>query len=484
MFLGGLWRSTNAGGSWNRLEGYDDNAVVSSVTRLGNGTIYVGSGSSHDGGASGSVTGSGSIGHGLFKSTNDGESFTNVFEPAGNEFTGGTWSVVDEVVASPIDDDVVWVAYNGGLITYNDETSEVIIKVPSSVDDFDISNDGLGVICVRGTNILVSQDGGENFTNVVGNGDGEITGAGGRKVVAISPENKEYMYVTTTASGRLRGVYASMNGGEHFSEIINDCDGNLLDFCPFGSNTQGWYDNCLTVVPNNPGKVILGGIQMYQIVLSPASTETQITAGWDQINNNFGFPSTSYVHSDIHTFEWDSNGIMYTGTDGGIFRSENTAVTSFYNLNFNYVTTQFYGIGFNEFGNIFGGMQDNGTVVIPGAEGGFSSPAAAVEINSGDGFDVEVSNNTLTAFVASQYNQLGVIFYNLNGGGSGGPIGVKPNTSGQGMAPFYSCFKYFEKFNENQAPNSIMYIAPSDIDAGDNISYTSGFIFLSTNNNG
>ncbi|MFT4660067.1 MAG: hypothetical protein ACI8XB_000324 [Patiriisocius sp.] len=470
---GGLWKSNNNGATWNRLEGLNSFIGVSSVTRLGNGTIYVGSGNSPEF-ESGSNTGSGTLGHGLFKSTDEGETFTAIFEPSGIDFSTGVWETVDEVAASPVNDDVVWVAYGGGLATYNDVTEEFDDKISSKVQDFDISDDGLGIIAVNNSIIRVSQDGGDNFSSVMGSSDGDIpTSGSGRKVVAISPTDRNYMYATTTSSGALKGVFGSINGGEYFTEIAGECNGNPLSFCPFGSNTQGWYDNCLTVVPSQPGSIILGGIEMHRWNISPGSTETNINGGWDQINNNFDMPNDdSYVHSDIQTFEWDSDGIFYIGCDGGVFRSTDQTITGYWSRNYNYITSQFYGIAFSGEGAIFGGMQDNGTTAIAG-DGG-STNLQGFEVNGGDGFDVESSQEELVIFVGSQYNSLGIVFYNLEGGGSGGPIGLKDGTSGQGMAPFYSCFKYYENFNELNAPESIQYIVPTGgIEEGDEINYVS-----------
>ncbi|MCB0788317.1 MAG: hypothetical protein KDB75_03365, partial [Flavobacteriales bacterium] len=62
---GGLWRSDDGANTWQKIEAFSDNLIVSTVALLGNGHVYIGTGSTFDG-PSGSG-GSGFVGAGLFR---------------------------------------------------------------------------------------------------------------------------------------------------------------------------------------------------------------------------------------------------------------------------------------------------------------------------------------------------------------------------------------------------------------------------------
>ena len=68
--------------------------------------------------------------------------------------------------------------------------------------------------------------------------------------------------------------------------------GNPNNFEPFGSQTEGTYDNLITVVKVDPEAILIGGINIY----------AKSTAGyWEQRSNNFVAQlSPIYVHSDQH----------------------------------------------------------------------------------------------------------------------------------------------------------------------------------------
>lgn len=467
---GGLYYSSTNGGSYERVVGFDDNPAVSTVTKLGNGSIYVGTGTSFEG-DNGSVNNSGMLGHGLFRSTDNGATFEKLEGPEGIEFGTGVWDTVDEVVADPIDDNKVWVAYKGGFGLYDDETLTMDEKLAFGVEDFDITDDGQTIIAVMGSSIRVSHDAGESWTNVSGSvNDNLVPSPSGRNVVAVSPEDGNYMYASLSAGGSTRGVFASVDGGDTW-DMVSPTNQPSPIFMPFGSNSQGWYDHCLSVKPGSPTTVFLGGILMHRCDIS-SNSPSSISGEWNVINSNnyTGGGGFSYVHSDIQTFEWDSNGNFYIGCDGGVFRSTDPSVTGYYPINQNYITTQFYGIGYNFVGNPFGGTQDNGTFAIVG--GGITG-REGLDIGGGDGFDVEASQEVPFLFQCSQYNAIRKTNYNFQGGGSNSDLLLVEGTSGQGNGPFYTRMGYFERFNEWMAPFDLPIVAGQDYQAGDILNYDS-----------
>ena len=75
-------------------------------------------------------------------------------------------------------------------------------------------------------------------------------------------------------------------------------------------NTQGDYDNTITVSPTNPNLVIVGGATG-----SPFMTTTGGLV-WTNINTVNG----TGPHADLHAGAFDSNGNFLLGSDGGLFR--------------------------------------------------------------------------------------------------------------------------------------------------------------------
>jgi hypothetical protein len=169
---------------------------------------------------------------------------------------------------------------------------------------------------------------------------------------------------------------------------------------------QGWYDNVVWVDPTDPNHIVLGGVSRYR------STNGSTFAG-----------QGGSVHSDHHIFFSDpgynggSNRRVYYGNDGGIYRLEDSLATSFTRLNNNYGVTQFYGgAGQNATGKIFGGTQDNGTLVYTPAGG----PQAWTSMAGGDG-GYATADQTNTNYLYGEYQWLGV-HRSSNGGASSSSI--------------------------------------------------------------
>lgn len=141
----------------------------------------------------------------------------------------------------------------------------------------------------------------------------------------------------------------------------------LTDF-----TTQEYYDQLVTVHPNNSDVVFIGGTNLFRSTdgFQTTTNKTQI-AGYSPAQNiSFLYPNH---HPDLHKvvfFPSDPNK-MITGDDGGVhLTTDNLANNTNFpvtweSLNNGYLSTQFYHIGLNniDIANpfIMGGMQDNGT---------------------------------------------------------------------------------------------------------------------------
>lgn len=474
---GGLFKSTNGGQVWNRIQSFDDNLAVSTIAMLGNGAIYVGTGHSRE-----NIWGnesSGFIGGGLFVSTDQGETWSQVSDFAPENFNGGSqWATTNQIVADGSNPDRLWIGTNFGLFPYihgSDELEPMPAGATAGrVEDLAISKDGQNIIVAISNRVYVSTDYGANFTRSNGSDQNIFPQDNiGSIDLDIAPDNKNFMVASVPKqNGTLRGIYATEDAGQTWYVIApSSNDGQSAIFSPFnaGGSAQGNYDNMITVAPgtsaNGSMEVIMGGIKLYKYTL-PANSTPGISL-WENINANFASspgqaPSPFYVHSDIHTHAWDANGRLYIGCDGGIFRSSDRGAT-WVSLNNNFVTTQFYAIAFSPTGQILGGTQDNGT---PWLSLDAANPGDAIQFTGGDGFTTEISQVFPNYMFSTLY--YGAVFRSALGVQGVTSVGDLSNVSNGGGSDFNTDIALHE--NENNEFSTV-YIDYFPVEDDPNIQY-------------
>jgi hypothetical protein len=114
---GGLYKSTNGGNNWSRVESLDTFGKVMSVSAIDateDGAIYVATGSQFDG-ADGNGS-SGAIGCGMYRSTDQGASWELVPGTDPAEFTAGdNWAYINDVSADANIAGRIWIAGADGV---------------------------------------------------------------------------------------------------------------------------------------------------------------------------------------------------------------------------------------------------------------------------------------------------------------------------------------------------------------------------------
>lgn len=194
--------------------------------------------------------------------------------------------------------------------------------------------------------IYRSTNGGDTFTKL----GGFPGSAAGRLTIAVAPsDGGAVIYVSvvnasssTGGSASTRGVYRSFDRGATWSSIN----------APSHHATYGWYLSTCAVAPGSPGTLIVGGLTCHRTV-----------------NGGGTWNTVTPPHVDLHALEFDADGRLLCGNDGGIHRS-NDLGSSWSTLNNNLGLIQFYaGISLdpNDPAVVYGGTQDNGSVVRSGS---------------------------------------------------------------------------------------------------------------------
>ncbi len=185
------------------------------------------------------------------------------------------------------------------------------------------------------------------------------------------------------------GVYLSTDMGQNFQRV-DELDGGLTqwylgDYSRHGvaSGTQAKANLAIAVNPENHLEVHVGGINCWRSMDGGETWEN--TSHW-----NTNPPSTEpelltgqYTHADIHNLDF-IGGHLYCSSDGGIFRTDNSAATGgvpfpnieWKNRSYGLQIGQVYNIGSainpEERGIVYG-MQDNGFNIMERTSGEWDS---------------------------------------------------------------------------------------------------------------
>jgi photosystem II stability/assembly factor-like uncharacterized protein len=353
---GGVWKTTNAGTSWDSIFDNQSSYSIGSVTIDPNNpnTIWVGTGENVGGRHVG-------YGDGVYKSTDGGDSWQNM----GLENS----EHISKVIVHPNDSDIIWVAAQGplwdsggdrGLYKSTDggeNWNKVLgddewIGVTDIVMDPRNPNRLYAATWQRhrtaaaymgggpGTGIYKSTDGGDSWKELE---SGLPSSNMGKIGLAISPQKPDIVYAAITLDRTTGGVFKSEDRGASWEKMSNTVAGG----------TGPHYYQELYASPHHFGTLYLMDVQ------TEVSTDHGAT---------FEEMDTDSRHVDDHAiaFREDDPNYILIGTDGGIYESFDLG-KSWHFIN-NMPITQFYKVAVDDakpFYNVYGGTQDNGSQMGP-----------------------------------------------------------------------------------------------------------------------
>ena len=429
---GGLWVNndiTDVNASWTLVPGIGANIAVTVIISDPNNsnTFYIGSGESYTSGDA--------IGNGIWKSTDAGVTWSNIFGGyigvTGTQFIDGIF-YINDLVARDI---------GGG-------NTELYAAVAGAFHAFSSSDNQWHGLYEQG--LYKSVDDGSNWTKFTFNeangspsnpNDIEIDinnniwftttrsswgYAGGKIYRSTDGTSFTLMHTvagadrteieTSAASADELWIAANVPGGTQQADLFytndafatapsalaepNDADNGIpaSDF----TRGQAYYD--LEIEADASGNLYVGGVDLFRST-DNGTTWTQISK-WSN-NAMLNTLPVSLVHADQHAivFRPGNDNQMVFGTDGGIYYSNDISMASssatIDNRNKDYSTIQFYYGAIDvvdgaDGDDIFGGAQDNGTsYILDGAAGAniftdaFGGDGAFTELHRANGYGIQ-----------------------------------------------------------------------------------------------
>ena len=421
---GGLWVNndiTDPNTSWTLVPGIGSNIAVNTIIHDPNNTntFYIGSGESY--------TSGNAIGNGIWKSTDGGVTWAQIFggytgTSNGNQQIDGIFYINDMVARDLGSTTELYISVAGAFYgdsggspnqwhslseqgvykstdngsTWTKFTINEANGTPSNPNDLeiDINNN----IWVTTTNSSWGFPGGKIFRSTNGTSFNlmHTVPNAGRTEIECSQNSANTLWVLASISNAV-DIFTTTDAFSSVSQITtepNDADPGIgaTDF----TRGQAFYD--LEIEADANDNLLVGGIDLFR--------STNNGTSWGQISEwyNIGGLTASFVHADQQAIVFrpgtgNENKVVF-GTDGGVFYCDdittalgNASAISARNKDYN--TVQFYYGDISSVINganddLIGGTQDNGTPAVYDAVAGANS---FTDITGGDGGYTDIDDN-------------------------------------------------------------------------------------------
>ncbi len=440
----GVFRTTDGGASWVKVSSNDQIHNVTAIAqdpRSGSENIwYYATGESL--GNSASLSGAFYFGQGIWQSTDGGLNWTQMPGTASDQtLFDNRFDFVQNIKVHPTTGDL-FAATVGNLYRYDIDTSTWIseLEAPagintSNMSDVAITSNGRVFAAFSGSTnasvrgVWTSANGEGSWSRIADNGNPtswQTESQTGRIVLSTTPANDNILYALygnggSSESGQIESDLwrydNSTTTWTNFSAKLPDETGGSAGNDPFA--IQGGYDLVVSTKPDDANFVLIGGTNAYKIADIDNDPSFIRIGGYGDVSTyplwgEQGGQGGDNHHPDIHAFAFDPNNsaVMYSGTDGGIHRTDDLDATTvlWTNLNNNYQTYQYYHVAIDPgdgANRIIGGAQDNGTTG-GGTDFGLPDNTTMSSVFGGDGVAVGISRDDacIPFFLGSQLGQI------------------------------------------------------------------------------
>lgn len=302
-FGGGIWKSTNSGKNWKPL-----------LDNLNSAWMYVFN-LCIDPNNPNIIYAAVQFG-GIIKSSDAGNSWAA---------TGSGPNYSKKVIVHPKNSKIVFATANTGIWrSTNEGVSWTKVSGNYGFEDIEFNpanpnimyasrDDMSNLLCV-----WKSTDNGNTWSVI--NYTNGITSTG-RTLLAVSPDDPAVVYAVMSTgynqTSIFNALFKSTDSGSTYKQIIKGSSSNNF----FGNETNGtgttgqaWYDMAICVNPKDVDEVHIAGT----ICFKSTNGGISFTA-----ETEYRYPSTiGFIHPDVHALEY-VNHTIYSGSDGGIFKSVN-----------------------------------------------------------------------------------------------------------------------------------------------------------------
>ena len=374
---GGLWKSKNYGTTFKPVfDKYIQSIGAIAIDQEHNDTVWVGTGEVW-------VRNSVSVGNGIYKSKNGGETWQHMGLEKSER--------IARIIIHPKNPDIVFVAVLGnlwnssvdrGLYRTNDggKSWEKILYVDENTGCCDVAIDKQNPDILyagmwefrrtpwsfssggKGSGLFRSADGGKTWSKVTKN---LPTGILGRIALSVSPVKTDIVYALIEAEKT--GLYRSGDKGLNWalvsqSEAVND---------------RPFYFSFLAADPNDTNVVYKPGGNLFKSMDGGKTFSSAAIEGGN-------------YHSDCHPVYLSKKEpcLIYMGTDGGVYYSMDKGNTWRHMRNL--PVSQFYHVSTDNAVpfNVYGGLQDNGSWYGPSSSSYGITNGNWKSVGYGDGFYV------------------------------------------------------------------------------------------------
>ena len=367
---GGIWKTTDKGETWTSItENRSNLSVYALAIDPNNPDVY------YWGSNSGNI----------YKSVNGGASWQTLARVS-------YFSVI-KIKIHPTNSNIIYIGnrFENIHMSTNGGANWTALPFNNGGYDIEFHPTNSNIVYASGNGFFKSTDGGANFSEVSGFGNGA-------KMIAVSPDSEDIVYVLEETQGSFSGLYKSTDKGENFTKLSHTQ--NFFGYSTNGTDNRGQAprDMAIAVSATNADEVHIAGINTWRsldggVTFHPSSDWTPGGAHGKGIG---------YCHADVDIMEY-VNGELFLGTDGGIFVAEDPTnlTTNFYkDLSTNIGIRQFYKIGVSQTNSVIvtGGSQDNGTSVF------FDDENKWYDWLGGDGMETFVDKNDNTILYGTTQN--------------------------------------------------------------------------------
>jgi photosystem II stability/assembly factor-like uncharacterized protein len=370
---GGMWQTTDGGLTWSSTS--DQLASLSiadiAIDPLNPDNIYLATGDGYGYEVWGNIFWGGTYTAGVMKSIDGGLTWAQ----AGLTYAQTQSEIIQRIIINPLNPSILLACTRNAIYrTIDGAATWTLVQNGHFYDmEFNALNPNT-VYAVNDNNVFRSLNGGITF-QVYSN----ALASSGRISIAVTPADTNIMYAFTEDVD----FYRSVNSGQTFTSQTSP-----------GGTFYGYYDCVLEASPVDPLRVLTGGVGI--------SMSDNGGLSWNAIDNNGG--PNDYVHADKHALAFlpGSNSTIYTGNDGGFFKTIDSGA-SWTDLSNGLDIKQYYRISSSQVNPdvIYAGAQDNGTDQLKNS--------VWTHVFGGDGMDCLADyNDENTAYVSYQYGNFSV----------------------------------------------------------------------------